>query len=139
MLNAAGEMFQHRSHRQHRRAPVGALDHLALGVERVGLLSELNGEFIDFAGIEHPPGQLGRFTQCDRQHAFGQRVERAAMADLGLGIARFAQHALDRADRLGRAQPARLVEHQPAVGFDRGVRRGVHPAIPRAIQSAMSK
>src|SRR5207247_4914859 len=38
-----------------------------------------------------------------------------AVADLGLGFSRFAQQALDRAYRLGRAKADRLVEDDPAV------------------------
>ena len=115
---------------------IAALGDLALGIERSRFLAELDGEGVDLVGIEHAPRKLGRFAQCDREHAFGQRVQCAAMPDLGLGIAALAQHALDHADRLRRTQPARLIEDQPAM------RRRLpigHSAIPRATHSAMEK
>ena len=87
----------------------------ALKVERVGLLAEADGEVIGFGRIEHPAGELGRFAQRDRQHARSKRVERAAMPDLGLGLASFAERALDRPDRLGRTHSDRLVEDDPAI------------------------
>ena len=69
---------------------IAALGDLALGIERSGFLAELDGEGVDLVGIEHAPRKLGRFAQCDREHPFGQRIERAAMPDLGLGIAALA-------------------------------------------------
>ena len=129
-------MVEHAGNRRHRRTTIAALDDFAFGIERVGLLAELDGEGVDLVAIEHAPGQLGRFAQRDRQHAFGKRIERAAMADLGLGMAALLQHALDRRYRLRRTEPTRLVEDQPPV------RCGLflaHPAIPRAIHSAIAK
>ena len=108
-------MFQHRRNCRHGRAAVRSCDNRALGIERIGFFAECDGEFIDLARIEHPPGKLGRLAQRDRQHTFGQRIERAAMTNLGPGITALAQHPLDRTDRLGRAEPARLVEDQPAM------------------------
>ena len=93
---------------------------LSFAVERIGFLAELDREGIGLARIEHAPGQLGRLAERDRQHAFGKRIERAAVADLDLAVARLAQHALDRRDGLGRTEAARLVEDQPAVGVRPG-------------------
>ena len=116
LLDCAREVVEHACDRSQRRKTVGPRHHLALGVERVGLFAELDREHVGLGRIEHAARQLGRLAQCDGQHAFRQRVERAAMADLGLGISAFPQHALDRCDALGRAHAARLVEHYPAVG-----------------------
>ena len=116
LLDRAGKAVEHASHRSQRREAVRARDDLALCIERVGLLAELDREDIGLGRIEHAARQLGRLAQSDRQHAFGQRVERAAMTDLGLGIAAFAQGSLHRADALGRTHSARLVEHDPARG-----------------------
>ena len=136
LFDGAGEMVEHARDRCHRRPAIATLGHLALGVVRGGFLAELDGEGVDLVGVEHAPRQLGRFAQRDREHALGQRVECAAVPDLGLGIAALAQHALDHADRLRRTQPARLVEDQPAMRCGLEV---AHPAIPRATHSASSK
>src|SRR5439155_5697912 len=82
---------------------------------RIRLLAEADGKFVRLRRIEHAPGELGRFAERDGQDAAGQRVEGAAMADLGLGLAGLAQQALDRAYRCGRTKSERLVENDPAV------------------------
>ena len=115
LLDLAGEMLEHRGDRGEGRAAAAGAHDLAFGVERVGLAAELDGERVSLVAVEHPPAQLGRLAERDRQHAFGQRVERAAVADLDLAVAGLAQVALHRGDRLGRAQAARLVEDDPAV------------------------
>ncbi len=66
-------------------------DDLAFEVERVGLRRRTDREVIGLGRIEHAAGQLGRLAERDRQHAGGQRVERPAVADLGLRLARLAQ------------------------------------------------
>src|SRR5207248_11563936 len=79
------------------------------------LLAEADGEFVSLARVEHSAGELGRFAQRDRENTARERIERAAVADLGLRFTRLAQHAFDRAYRLGRAEAHRLVEDDPAV------------------------
>src|SRR3546814_12560289 len=50
-----------------------------------------------------------------------------ALPIFGLGVTALAQHALDRAHRRGAAQPAWLVEDQPARQL-RGFQTIIHPA-----------
>ena len=69
---------------------------LPFKIERIGLRSILNRKLIDLAGIEHPPSQLGRLTQGNRQHPRGERIERPAVTDLDLAIACRAKIALYR-------------------------------------------
>src|SRR3546814_8637013 len=90
-------------------------NNLALGIEAGGLGPESNREIIDFGRVEHPPAQLRRLTQRDRQHPRRERVERPAMADLDLAQPRLAAHALHRADRLRRTESNGFVEYDPAV------------------------
>ena len=92
-------------------------------IGELGLLAEGDGEAIDLVGIEHPAGKLGRLADRDRQHARRQRIERSAMPDPMLGLARLTQRALDRRDALRRAQAQRLVENDPAVDHERGMAR----------------
>ena len=108
-------LLQHHFQRAESGLAVARRNNHALQIERVGLPPELHGEFIGLGRIEHAPGQFGRFAQRDRQHAGGQRIERAAMPDFDLAVPALAQHALDGGNRLGRAQPRRLVEHDPAM------------------------
>ena len=133
LLYFAGEVIEHTRHRRQRRKAVAARNHLALGIERVGLLPELDREDVGLGRVEHAARQLGRLAQRDRQHALGQRIKRAPVPHLGLGVAAFAQHALDRADALGRPHGARLVEHDPAIG------RGFGIAHAPATQSAIDR
>ena len=64
-----------------------------------------------FLPAVHDEGHgLGRLAERDGQHAARQRIERAAVACLLR-----AEQATHLADRRRRAQPDRLVEHDPAV------------------------
>ena len=103
MFDGAGEARQHRFDVRQRRAVAAGIDHLALAVEGIGLLAEADGEVIGLGRVEHAAGELGCLAERDRQHARRQRVERAAVADLGLGLAGLPEDALDRRNRLGRA------------------------------------
>src|SRR5204863_6091664 len=76
---------------------------------------EADGEVVRLGRVEHADNDLGRFAERDHQHPARQRIERPAMADLGLGLTGLAQQALDRAYRRGRAHAERLVEDDPAV------------------------
>src|SRR6185503_15812266 len=98
-----------------RRAHVASGDDFAFEVERVGLLAKGNREIVALRRVQHSPADLGRFPQRDREDAAGERIERAAVADLRLRFAGLAQDSLDGAYRRGRAEPDRLVEDDPAV------------------------
>ncbi len=119
LLDRPGKPRQHRLDLRARRAHVTLGNHLALQIERVGLRAEGHGKRIHLVAIKHPPGELGRLTQRDRQHSRRQRIERPAMPDLDPALADvepgLPQRALDRRHALRRAQPERLVEDQPAM------------------------
>jgi hypothetical protein len=83
------------------RANVARLHDLAFRIERVGLLAEADREVIGLGRVQHPAGDLGRLADGDWKYAAGQRVERAAVADLGLRLPGLAKRALDRRDLLG--------------------------------------
>jgi hypothetical protein len=130
LLDRASEAGHDRFNIGEARPNIAGGDDLALQVQRVGLLAEADGEVVGFGRVEHSAGELGRFAQRDRQHARRQRIERPAMADLGLGLAGVAQGALDRADRLGRAESDRLVEDDPAAERHGGRDREAHGLWP---------
>ncbi|SUJ31561.1 Uncharacterised protein [Sphingomonas paucimobilis] len=136
LVDRPGETRQHRLQRLAGRAHIALRHHLSLGVQRRSLHAETDGEVIHLVAVEHPPGQLGRLAHRDRQYAGRQRIERAAMADLDpLAIAALAQHALDRAHPLGRAEPQRLVEYDPSMhraGVSRAWSRPQAPPRPPA-------
>ncbi len=93
---------------------------LALGVLGRARLAEAQGEAVLLPRVHDEGHGLGRLAQRDRQDAAGQRIERAAMA--GLLCAEQPAHA---ADRRRRAQPDRLVEHDPAVDLVAFFRRTI--------------
>ncbi len=115
LIDRASETRQHTLKLSPRRSHVALRHDLALKVQRIGLAPELHGELVDLARIEHPPAQLGRLADADRQHAGRQRIERAAVPDLDLAEASLPQVALYRRDGLRRSQPQRLVENDPAI------------------------
>ena len=115
LADRTSELRQDRLNRGQCGPHIACRHNFTLKVERISLNPELYGEGIDFARIEHAPGEFGRLAQCNGQYPASQRIECAAMADLDLGIAALAQIALHRADRLGRAETHGLVENDPAV------------------------
>jgi hypothetical protein len=115
LLDRAGEAGQDRLDLRRSGVDVTGGDHLALGVERIGLGAKRHAKGILLGRVEHAASELGGLADGDGQDAAGERIEGSAMTDLGLGLAGIVQRALDRADRLGRAEPHRLVEDDPAV------------------------
>ena len=83
---------------------------LAIGIVGVARFAEAQREAVELRAVHHIGHGLGRRTERDRQHAGGERIERAAVAGL-LRVER-AAHAVDH---VGAGQPRWLVDDQPAV------------------------
>src|SRR3546814_1444649 len=66
-------------------------DDASLGVQRIRLRSEADGEIIGFVAVEQPPRQLRRLAQGNRQNAGRERIERPAMPQLQTAIVVLAQ------------------------------------------------
>ena len=88
----------------------GLRDGAALGVVGVGLDAPLDRETVGLHAVLHDRHGLGRLAEGDRQHAGGERVERAGVARL-LGV----EQVLEPPDRLRRGDADGLVEIDPAV------------------------
>ena len=108
-------------------ALVRAGDDLALGVVGRGLLAPADAEAIFLGAFLHDRHGLGRLAEGDRQHAGGERIERAGVARL-LGV----EQEFEPPDRLGRGDADRLVEIDPAVDLDPGRALLLRPLAPRA-------
>ena len=123
------EARQYGGNRRRAGPHIGRRGHRPFGIVGRRRGPPRHGELIPLGRIEHPACQLRRLAQGNRQHARRQRIERAAMADLDLGVARLPQDALDRRDAARAAEPARFVEDDPAVRYD-------HDAAARRIRSS---
>ena len=97
------------------RPPLRAGDDLALGVVGRGFLAPAHAEAVGFGPVLNDRHSLGRFPERDRQHARGQRIERAGVTRLP-GV----EQEFEPSDRLGRGDAGRLVEIDPAVDLDPG-------------------
>ncbi|MOA19832.1 hypothetical protein D3C78_1402380 [compost metagenome] len=99
------------------RALLGGIEHLAFQIVGRALLTPGDGKFVDFPTVHDVRHGFGGVAERDRQHAGGQRIERAGMARL-LGI----EQPLDLGNGLGGAKIERFVEDEPtgnraALGF----------------------
>ena len=115
LRNRPGELRKHHLQRCQSRPHVGGSDAHPLRIQRIRLNPEHHRKIIDLVAIEHPPCQLGRLADRDRQNPGSQRIERPAMPHLELPIPAAPQGTLRRRHPLRRAKPQRLVENDPAM------------------------
>ena len=127
LLDQADELRQRRADLVVGRPLLAGGGDRAGGVVGVARLAEAQRELVGLARVHDVGHGLGRLAHGDRQHAGGQRIERAAMADL----LRLGQ-ALDHADDMGRGHAGGLVDHQPAVDRAPGGLTARHRSRPPA-------
>jgi hypothetical protein len=79
-------------------------------------VAEGDGEVVGLVAVQQIAAQLGRLAERDREHARGERIERAAVADLDLAVPPRRNAPFSRPTTWAEVRPSGLVDDEPAVG-----------------------